>query len=74
MFMVPSVTMKAGNPIPVTRLPFSMPKAIATTRPSSIASQGLSPRCAAKLAIRTPASAITMPLDRSMPVVMITRV
>jgi len=39
-----------------------------------MARNGLRPFCAAKLAIRTPASAITMPLDRSIPVVMMTRV
>ena len=39
-----------------------------------MARNGLRPFWAAKLAIRTPDSAITMPLDRSMPVVMMTRV
>src|SRR6266498_1999751 len=74
MFSVPRVTMNGGRLMVVTRPPFSRPKPAQTSRPSRIATNGFSPVSMASLVITMLPSAMTAPLDRSMPAVRITRV
>src|SRR3954451_16575164 len=74
MFRVPSVTMNAGSLIPVTRAPFSRPKATQAAIPRTIARIGLTPLSTASFVITTEPSAMPAPFDRSMPAVRMTSV
>src|SRR6266496_2475340 len=74
MFSVPRVTMNGGRLMVVTRPPFSRPKPAQRSRPSRIARNGFSPELTASLVIAMLPSAMTAPLDRSMPAVRMTSV
>src|SRR6266536_1910406 len=74
MFSVPRVTMNGGRLMVVTRPPFSRPKPAQRSRPSSIARNGFSPELTASLVIAMLPSAMTAPLDRSIPAVRMTSV
>src|SRR4051812_18207301 len=71
MLSVPSVTMKGGNFIRLTRSPFASPKSVVTPTPAAIATDTGSPRSTASFVITMLPSAITVPHDRSTPAVRI---
>ncbi len=74
MLSVPSVTMNAGSLTPVTSAPLSTPKATQARMPSAIAVSGLKPWSIANFVITICPNAITVPTERSIPAVRITRV
>ncbi len=74
MFIVPSVTINAGNLTEVTRAPLMKPISTVTAMPHSTARYGFMPRSTANLVITTEPRAMAMPQDRSMPAVRMIRV
>ena len=74
MFRVPSVTMNGGKRRRVISVPLSAPNAAHTKRPRAMVRIGLSPALTASDVITMVPSAMTVPLDRSMPAVRMTSV
>ena len=74
MFSVPSVTMNAGSFTLVISAPLRNPKAVLTRSPQRIARYGFISESTASLVVTIDPIAISMPHERSMPAVRITRV
>src|SRR6202171_2123707 len=74
MLSVPSVTMNAGSFTRVMSAPLRKPKAVLAISPQRIARSGLISKSTASLVITIDPSAISMPQERSIPAVRMTRV